>query len=356
MSLALIRSRSSPSVALWFMFLALSLIWGSSFLFIKIGLNEGLPPLTLVSYRLWIAVLFLALVVRLTGGRLPRDRDVLASIAFLGVINVAIPFSLITWGELWITSALASILNGLVPLFTIVIAAAFLADEAITVNRLTGLVIGFAGALLLFSPHLGGQATGESADPGMEILGQLAVAGASLAYAMAGVYIRTKVSGARRVDGPGSEPRALTPVEIALPQGIVAAVIVSVLAALVERGAPTGVILPPGPSAWFAVSWIGILGSGVAYMLLFRLIAAWGPTRTSLVTYAMPVVGIILGVIVLRERIGWAELAGTALIIGGIALVNSRVGQRRLLGRATSAAGRPGDQASASAGRGRVAD
>ena len=137
------------ALSLWLVFGALSAAWGSSFLFIKIGLEEGLPPLTLVTFRLLIAIVFLTVVLRLTRGRLPREPGTILRLAALGLIHVAIPFGLVTWGELWIPSALASILNGLVPLFTIVLAALLLRDEPITSNRLAGLVIGFVGAALL---------------------------------------------------------------------------------------------------------------------------------------------------------------------------------------------------------------
>lgn len=318
------------ALSLWLVFGALSAAWGSSFLFIKIGLEEGLPPLTLVTFRLLIAIVFLTVVLRLTGGRLPRQRATIARLAALGLIHVAIPFGLITWGELWIPSALASILNGLVPLFTIVLAALLLRDEPMTANRLAGLVIGFVGAALLLSPQL--RAGDPTVDPTMVLLGELAVVVASLSYAFSAIYIRRYISGKPLVDDPVRGPRALTPVETALPQCVAAVVIVGVLALGFER--PDGaVIVPPTLPAWFAVAWLGIIGSGVAYLLFFRLISAWGATRTTLVTYVMPVVGIALGVIVLGERLDLAEVFGAVLIIGGLVLANSSIGQRRLYGR-----------------------
>ncbi|CAN5725913.1 DMT family transporter [soil metagenome] len=320
----------SDSLALWLVFGALSAAWGSSFLFIKIGLEEGLPPLTLVTFRLLIAVVFLSVVLRLTGGRLPRQRGTIYRLATLGLINVAIPFGLITWGELWIPSALASILNGLVPLFTIVLAALLLRDEPITSNRLAGLAIGFLGAVLLLSPQM--TAADPAVDSSMVLLGELAVVVASLSYAFSVVYIRRSISGKPLVDDPVRGPRALTPVETALPQCLSAVVIAGVMAFVFER--PDGAfVVPPTLPAWFAVGWLGIIGSGIAYLLFFRLIRAWGATRTTLVTYVMPVIGIALGVLVLGERLDLAEVVGAALVIGGLVLANSSLGQRRLYGR-----------------------
>lgn len=320
----------SDALALWLVFGALSAAWGSSFLFIKIGLDEGLPPLTLVTFRLLIAVAFLSVVLRLTGGRLPRQRLTILRLAALGLINVAIPFGLITWGELWIPSALASILNGLVPLFTIVLAALLLRDEPITSNRLAGLVIGFVGAVLLLSPQM--SASDPAVDSTMMLLGELAVVVASLSYAFAAVFIRRFISGRPLVEDPVRGPRSLTPVETALPQCISALTIIAVLAFVFER--PDGAFLvPPTLPAWFAVGWLGIIGSGIAYLLFFRLISAWGATRTTLVTYVMPVIGIALGVLVLGERLELAEVLGAILVIGGLVLANSSFGQRRLYGR-----------------------
>ena len=324
----------SDARALWLIFATLSMAWGSSYLFIKIGLDEGLPPLSLVGFRLWIASLFLVVVLKLTGGRLPASRAVLGRLMLLGLINVAIPFSLITWGELWIPSALASILNGLVPLFTIVLASLVLHDEPMTTNRLLGLLIGFAGAVLLLAPRLG-EGTGPI-DPTMALLGELAVVVASLSYSCSAIFIRRSISGRPLVDDPRRGPRPLTPVETALPQCVTAALMISTLSIVFER--PSGLQFPPTLPAWFAVGWLGIIGSGIAYLLFFRLISAWGATRTTLVTYIMPIVGIALGFIVLGERLDIAELFGAALIIGGLVLANSSFGQRRLFGRASAPA------------------
>jgi drug/metabolite transporter (DMT)-like permease len=320
-----------PSVPVWVSFVALSLIWGSSFLFIKIGLDEGLPPFVLVSYRLWSAALFLLVVIRLTGGSLPRSRQAWGRLVVLGIINVAIPFSLITWGEQFTSSAIAAIGNALVPLFAIVIASLVLHDEPITLNRLVGLVIGFIGAVLLASPSFGSGSGGSS-----QLVGELAVAVASLSYAAAAVFARHQITGRPIINDPVRGPRTPTPVEIALPQVVIAGVITSTLAIVVELGMPTRVFAPPTLPAWFAVLWLGLLGSGVAYLLLFRIIKAWGATRATMVTYLMPIVGITLGLIVLHEELHPVEIVGTVLIISGLLLANSKYGQRRLYGRATA--------------------
>jgi drug/metabolite transporter (DMT)-like permease len=327
----LMKTPRSDATALWLVFGALSMAWGSSFLFIKIGVEEGLPPLSLVSFRLWIGALFLTIALRVIGGRFPRGRTALRRLAFLSLINVVIPFTLITWGEIWISSALAGILNGLVPLFVIVLAAFVLRDEPITTNRLAGLIIGFVGAVVLLSPNLGAGPAG--VDASMSLFGELAIVVASISYACAGVYIRHSIAGQPLVAVPDADARPLTPVEIGLAQCVISATGTTVLAFVFERSG-TILTLPPSLDAWFAVAWLGIIGSGIAYLLFFRLISAWDATRTSLVTYVMPIVAIALGVILLGERLDLAEILGAALVIGGLVLANSAFGQRRLFGRA----------------------
>jgi drug/metabolite transporter (DMT)-like permease len=324
--------RPSSSAVTWLLFLGLSCIWGSSFLFIKIGIDEGLKPLTVVTYRLGIATVFLLAVGLLTGARIPRDARTLRIVGILGLVNVAVPFVLITTAEQYISSALAAILDALVPLFTIVFASLVLHDEPITLNRLAGLLIGFAGAVLLVSPNLTADAVGFT---GTALAGDLMLVVACMAYAGSAVYIRRMISGKPLGRDPDGTRRPLKAVEVAIIQSVVAFALLLPMAIVVDgHGGP--IALPPTLRATFAVTWIGLLGSGVAYLLLFRLIDAWGATRTTMVTYVMPVVGIALGVIVLSETLHPAEILGTILVIGGVVLANSRFGQRRLFGRAAA--------------------
>lgn len=324
------HDRPDRDGAVWAMFGGLTLAWGASFLFIKIGLNEGLGPFTLVAWRTTLATLFLGGVLVTSRGRVPRARGALPRIAVLGVINVALPVLLITWGSQWIPSALASILNGLQPLFAIVLAGLVLHDEPITVDRLLGLLVGFAGAVLLVSPNLGHP--GPNVSSAEALLGEAAVILAALSYAVAAVYARRFVTGARLVVDPVTGPRRATSAEIALPQVATAAAVTVTIAAVTEHPAGGLVALPPTPSAWFAVLWVGVLGSGVAYLLFFGIVRAWGATRTTLVTYVLPVMGIALGVVVLDERLHPEEVAGTALVLTGLVLASTRRG-RVLVGR-----------------------
>jgi drug/metabolite transporter (DMT)-like permease len=232
----------------------------------------------------------------------------------MSIVNITIPFALITWAEQSVDSALAAILNSTVPLMVIVIAPMFLPDEPIRLNGLLGLAIGFAGVVLIVSPGLMG-ATATAA-------GQLALLGSSLAYAVGNVYARKNV-------------RGLPPMIPAVFQVTFALVIVGLIALVFERPWETS---RPDFEAWFSVIWLGILGSGMAYLAYFRLLSRWGATRTSLVAYLLPIVGIVLGFLVLQEPIDVTLIAGTALVIAGVALVNGRWGRRRLFAAAVEGA------------------
>jgi drug/metabolite transporter (DMT)-like permease len=301
--------RAGATRADWILFVLLGLVWGSSYLFIKIGV-ETLPTFTLIAGRLAIGTLVLAGVLLAYREPLPRDARTYGHLVILALVNIVVPFTLITWGERSIDSGLASILNSTVPLFTIVLAALVLHDEPITVNRLVGLAIGFGGVVVLTSRSLGGGA-------GADLPGELAMVGSSFAYASGNVYARRTV-------------RELRPMVPAFFQVAIAFAVTAVLALATERPFE----IAPRPDAIFAVAWLGLLGSGFAYLVFYRLLRDWGSTRTSLVAYLLPVVGIALGFVVLDETVDARILLGTALVIGGIALVNSRFGARRLFGRA----------------------
>jgi drug/metabolite transporter (DMT)-like permease len=304
-------SESRSSRLDWLLFILLGFFWGSSYLFIKIGVDSGLPPFMLITLRLLIGFMLLATVVAVARESLPRDPRIYGHLIVMGAVNIAIPFSLITWAEgpLTVDSALAAILTAPVPLFVIVIAAVFLRDERITVNRLAGLAAGFVGVAILVGFDPAAVAAGDLA-------GEIALIGATLSYACGAVYARRNI-------------RGLRPMIPALLQVFFALVMVAILMLVFER--PFEVAIKP--EALFAVIWLGLLGSGLAYLVFFRLLGRWGATRTSMVAYLLPVVGIVLGALVLSEPIDARLLIGTALVIGGVALVNSKYGSRPLFER-----------------------
>jgi drug/metabolite transporter (DMT)-like permease len=311
----------------WLIFLALGFVWGSSYLFIKIGVDNGLQPFTLIMFRLVIGFALLASVVAIAREPLPREPRMYGHLFVMGVINIVIPFSLITYAEQTVDSSLAAVINGAVPLFVIVIAALFLKGETVTINRLVGLVVGFIGVAILVGLDVTDLGSANT-------LGELALIGATVSYAVGNVYNKAHVHGLR-------------PMIPALFQVFFGLLVTSALAFLTEH--PLAVI--PAPEAILAVVWLGLLGSGLAYLFYFRILQHWGATRTSLVAYLLPVVGIGLGAVVLKEVVSINTVIGTVLVIGGIALVNSRFGTRPLFAQDRNAVAGRKDAAPTTAGR-----
>ncbi len=298
----------------WIVFLALGFFWGSSYLWIKIGL-ESLPPLTLISLRLALGAAFLATVVAIAKQELPKTRRMYGHLLVMAVVNIVIPFMLIGYGEQSIDSALASILNATVPLTVIVLAPLFLPDERVTLAKAAGLAVGFAGVIILLAPDLL-----HLSDASLE--GELMLLGSSVSYGVGGVYSRRNVHGLR-------------PMVPALFQVGFAACIMVPLALIVDRPWET---VHPEPSAIVAVLWLGLLGSGLAYLCFFTILQRWGATRTSTVAYLLPVVGIVAGALVLNDPVTIERVVGTLLVIAGIALVSSWAAIRRLLRRGDATA------------------
>jgi drug/metabolite transporter (DMT)-like permease len=291
----------------WLLFLALGLMWGSSYLFIKLAVDD-FGTFTLVALRLAIGAALLWVVIRAAGQALPREPRIYGHLVVMAVVNIVIPFALITWAEQSVDSSIAAILSSAVPLFAIVIAPLFLHDEPIRVNGLIGLAVGFVGVIVLTSNDL--------SIAGADVTGEIALLGAALSYAVGAVYARRNM-------------RGVPPMIPAVFQVTFAMLIAGTIAIVLEHPWDAR----PDGEAIFSILWLGILGSGLAYLAMFRLLAVWGATRTTLVAYEIPVVGIVLGFLVLNEPVDGRLLIGTALVVGGVALVNSRFGRRRLFGR-----------------------
>ncbi len=295
----------------WGLLLLLSLVWGGSFFFAEVALEE-LGPFTVVLGRVGFAAPALLAVVYLTGNRMPGDLATWGAFFVMGFLNNLLPFSLITWGQVSIDSGLASILNATTPLFVVLLAHVLTDDERLTPNRLAGVVVGFLGVVLLIGPQaLRGL--------GAEGWGQLAVLGAALAYAFAGIY--------------GRRLRRL-PVTVAAAGMVTASSLLTLPVALFLE-APFAVM--PGLAAWGAVLGVALASTALAYLLYFRILQSAGATNLLLVTFLIPVSAILLGVLVLGERLAWTAIAGMALIFLGLAAIDGRpLGLLRRVAKATS--------------------
>ena len=265
-------------------------------MWIKIGLQE-ISPTTLVALRVLFGFLFCAVIIFTKRIKWPKNFKSWMPLLILGITNFAIPFFLISWGEQSVDSSVASILDATVPLFTIVIAHFLLKDDKMTLLKTSGLIIGFIGVIVLLSKDIG-NSTGS-------FLGQAAVVLASLFYAGSSIYIRRTTQ-----DTPGF-------IRSGVPL-LSASIIMWPVVYLTENP----VVFPTLEISWIAILFLGIIGSGVAFVLAFYLIHEIGPTKTTMVTYLFPLGGIILGVVFLNEQLTWQLLAGGSLIVASLIVAN----------------------------------
>lgn len=281
----------------WALLFALVAMWGSSFMFNKLGV-ASVPPLTLVAGRLTIGALILLVVLRVKGIRLPPFGAIWLSYALLGAVGNALPFFLITWGQQAIDSALAGILMAAMPLATLVLAHFLVQGERMTPGRAAGFVLGFLGIVALMGPAamagMGGAA--------LQVVSQLSVLCGALCYSANSVMARLLV----RSDFLVASACTL----------LVSTVLVIPLMLAIDRPWT----LQPSASSIAAIVWLGVGPTAVATILYFRLISSAGPTFMSLVNYLSPAIAVFLGVMLLGEHPGVNAYAGLALILAGIAV------------------------------------
>lgn len=287
------------------MLVALSVLWGGSFFFVEV-LVDHLPPLTIVACRVGLAALALWGIVLGRGLPLPSTRQQWSSLFVIGFLNNALPFCLIVWGQTQISSGLASIFNATTPFFTVIVAGAVLADERITKQKLTGVIVGLLGTIVLIGPEALKGLTGS-------MLGQLAVMGAAISYAFAGAY-------ARRFKKWG-----LSPLIVATGQVTMATLILLPLMIIIDK--PWIDLVIPFDVIW-AIAGLAFFSTVIAYILYFRLIASAGATNAALVTFLIPISAILLGVTILGETFTVPQAIGMGLIGLGLLVMDGRVFQR----------------------------
>ena len=286
----------------WALLLSLSVLWGGSFFFVGV-IVEALPPLSIVVLRVGMAAAVLHLLLLFQGEPIRGGRKVWGAFIVMGLLNNVVPFSLIVWGQTHIASGLASILNATTPIFTVLVAHVFTADERLSPARIIGVVAGFCGVAVLMGPQLlnGLDAT---------LWAQGAVLGAALSYAFAGVY-------GRRFKALGVKP-----LHTATGQVTASALMLMPLALWVDS--PWQLPMP-GADIWAALIGLAVLSTALAYVLYFRILATAGATNVLLVTLLVPVSAILLGVVVLGETLELKSLIGMGLIAIGLAVIDGRV-------------------------------
>jgi drug/metabolite transporter (DMT)-like permease len=289
----------------WVMLITLATVWGGSFLFNAILVAE-LPVITIVAIRVTVAALALWGFARVTRRKIPTTPQVWGALLILGVLNNAIPFSLIVQGQTQITSGLASILNATTPLFTILVAGFFLTDERFSILRVLGVIVGFSGVILMVGPEaLGGL--------GADFWAQLCALGAALSYGFASVF------------GRRFRELKVDPVMVATGQVTMSSLVLWPIALWIDG--PQDIL---GLSFNAAASMFGlaVLCTSFAYIVYFLILERAGATNISLVTFLVPISAIILGVLVLGESIFIKEIIGMTLIGLGLAIIDGRLFQR----------------------------
>ena len=275
-------------------FVALAALWGASFLFMRVAAPE-FGPLTLMLLRCGIGALTLLPIV-LWRGDVPALRNALQHSALVGVINSAIPFALLAFAALSLTTGTLSILNGTAPFWGALVGVIWLRDKLTNV-QIAGLFIGFAGVLLLAAGGPGDAA----ASGGAVALAVLAALAATLAYGVAANWTKRHLPSSNALaNATGSQLGAT--------------------AALLAPGLWWWPAQAPSAIAWLAVVLLGIFSTGFAYILYFRLIRNVGPTRAITVTFAIPVFGMFFGWLLLDEQVSALMVAGAAVVIVGCAM------------------------------------
>lgn len=284
----------------WVILVVLAVVWGGSFTANRGALSE-VGVMTTVGFRVLGGAALLWVVVWLRGIPVDRDRRTVGALFIMGVLNNVIPFCLIVWGQSHIPSGLASILNATTAIFTVMLAPLFFADERLTLVRVTGLLVGISGvAVMVGLEVLGGL------DPAS--LGQMAVLGATLSYAAAGIFARKALKG--------------LPPEVSAAGMLSAAATVVVPLALFAEGTPS---FDYSAGVWFALAYLAFGASALAYMFYFILLRRAGAGNLSLVTLLIPPVSIVLGKLLFAERLDATAYAGFILLAAGLMILDGRL-------------------------------
>jgi drug/metabolite transporter (DMT)-like permease len=283
----------------WLLLVLLSVLWGGSFFFAGVAVND-MPPLTIVLARVAFAAALLTPVMWARGTRFPSGVAEWQPFFVMAVLNNVIPFSLIVIGQTMIASGLASVLNAMTPLFTVLVMAAF-GEQALNLRRIAGAILGLVGVLILRGQQL------ESSQD--QTIGILLCLGAALSYGFAGLWGRRKLSG-------------FPPLTSATCQLVCSSVVMLVLAALIEW--PRGLQMP-GLATWCSLLGFAALSTALAYIVFFQILVRSGATNVMLVTLLIPVTAILLGHFVLGEPLKGHEIAGALVIASALILMDGRV-------------------------------
>ena len=286
----------------WGMLLLLSFLWGGSFFFVSVAISE-LPPFTLVTMRVGLAALTLWLVLLVSGYPIPKSVKVWRTFMMMGLLGNALPFSLIAWGQTHIGAGLASIINATIPIFTILIAGAFLSDEHITPKKVLGIAAGLLGVIVLIGPSA-------LLELGTNTMAQLAVIGAAISYSSATVF-------GRRFKAMG-----ISPFDTAVGQVTASTILLLPLVWFIDKPLE---LANPSLQVWLAILALAIFSTAFAYILFFRILSSSGATNVVLVTFLAPVTASFLSWLILDEQLQAKHFIGMACIGLGLAIIDGRL-------------------------------
>ena len=295
-------ANASMSATQWILLLTLSLVWGGSYFFVGVAVDD-LPPLTIVLCRVGLASIALLIFLACSGQSMPTDRRVWAAFFIMGLLNNAIPFSLIVWGQPHVSAGQASILNATTPIFTVIAAHVFTRDEKMKWRHLAGIALGFAGVVVLMGAAFLDAFTSS-------LLAQTALLGAAVFYALSAVF------------GRRFRQLGVAPMQIATGQVTAAALLLLPLVVLIDQPLQ---LAPPGLPSILPVLGLALISTAFAYVLYFRILASAGATNLSLVTMLVPPTAICLGILFLDEVLARNHLVGLVLIISGLLVIDGRL-------------------------------
>ncbi len=296
-----IEKRMGPIA--WGMLITLSILWGGSFFFSEVALR-ALPPFTVVFLRVALGAMVLWVVFLASVSKTERKGLPWKDFMIMGLLNNAIPFSLLVWGQTQISSSLASIINATTPFFTVLVAHFLLADERMSKAKVLGVSAGFAGIVVLMGPGAFG-----GGDVGLT--GQIACIGAGISYALAATF-------GRRFAG-------VTPLATATGQVTCSSLLLLPLVCLIDQ---PWMLSMPGWDVIGSVIGVAAGSTALAYILYFRILQVAGATNVALVTFLVPVSAIVLGTLILGEVLLPEHIAGMALIAVGLAIIDGRLLER----------------------------
>lgn len=286
----------------WGLIAILSILWGGAFFLIEVGLRS-FPPITLVFIRVGFAVPAMWIAMRIMGERLPADKRIWALLTVVGAFNCALPFTLFFWGQQYLDSSYAAILNATTPLWGVITAHFMTADEKATPSRIVGVLVGLAGIIVMVGPD----AMKGFSD---NLLAQLACLISTVFYSLAAIF------------GRRLSQSSLTPMAVATGQTMTAALLMIPIMLLV--GQPWTMAMPRLDATLAGLA-LALVSTALAYFLYFRLIDRSGASNAQLVAFLMPILAVILGIAFLGESLSGGQIAGAGLIAVGLVILDGRL-------------------------------